>query len=192
MEAMSRPSPLELPCRFCYFQKRPAHNASTAGWHSRGHRWYISQSSQSVDPWHLGLPRDLPAGVRHFTWPQGAMSRRNGPTAAQPASSKVKYSKLPDSDDGYIDLQFKRPPPRVPYRAIALAAALFLIGSLLIIIGSLLLTGYIDTKYADRTWPVLTVGVLVFLPGVYHLRIAILAYRGTAGYSYDDIPDFSD
>ncbi|XP_075913629.1 transmembrane protein 230 isoform X8 [Petromyzon marinus] len=123
---------------------------------------------------------------------QGAMSRRNGPTAAQPASSKVKYSKLPDSDDGYIDLQFKRPPPRVPYRAIALAAALFLIGSLLIIIGSLLLTGYIDTKYADRTWPVLTVGVLVFLPGVYHLRIAILAYRGTAGYSYDDIPDFSD
>lgn len=38
--------------------------------------------------------------------------------------------------------QFKRSPPKVPYKAIALATVLFLIGSLLIIIGSLLLAGY--------------------------------------------------
>ncbi|KAL7392574.1 hypothetical protein ABVT39_026570 [Epinephelus coioides] len=57
-------------------------------------------------------------------------------------NSKVKYSRLATDDDGYIDLQFKKSPPKVPYKAIALAAVLFLIGSLLIIIGSLLLAGY--------------------------------------------------
>lgn len=40
--------------------------------------------------------------------------------------------------------QFKKSPPKVPYKAIALATVLFLIGSLLIIIGALLLAGYFE------------------------------------------------
>nr|XP_055228495.1 transmembrane protein 230 isoform X1 [Gorilla gorilla gorilla]XP_055228496.1 transmembrane protein 230 isoform X1 [Gorilla gorilla gorilla]XP_055228497.1 transmembrane protein 230 isoform X1 [Gorilla gorilla gorilla]XP_055228498.1 transmembrane protein 230 isoform X1 [Gorilla gorilla gorilla]XP_055228499.1 transmembrane protein 230 isoform X1 [Gorilla gorilla gorilla] len=59
-------------------------------------------------------------------------------------SSKVKYSRLSSTDDGYIDLQFKKTPPKIPYKAIALATVLFLIGAFLIIIGSLLLSGYIS------------------------------------------------
>ncbi|KAF6089605.1 transmembrane protein 230 [Phyllostomus discolor] len=59
-------------------------------------------------------------------------------------SSKVKYSRLSSTDDGYIDLQFKKSPPKIPYKAIALATVLFLIGTFLIIIGSLLLAGYIS------------------------------------------------
>ncbi|RXM32953.1 Transmembrane protein 230 [Acipenser ruthenus] len=78
----------------------------------------------------------------------------------------------------------------VPYKAIALATILFLIGSLLIIIGALLLSGYIDVTNHDRTWPVLIIGILVFLPGFYHLRIAYYASKGYRGYSYEDIPDF--
>ncbi|XP_018587121.1 transmembrane protein 230b [Scleropages formosus] len=107
-------------------------------------------------------------------------------------ASKVRYSKLVGSDDGYIDLQFKKSPPKVPYKAIALAAVLFLIGSVLIIIGALLLTGYIEVSHPDRTIPVLIIGILVFLPGFYHLRIAYYAWRGYHGYSYEDIPDFDD
>ncbi|XP_048845646.1 transmembrane protein 230-like [Brienomyrus brachyistius] len=107
-------------------------------------------------------------------------------------TSKVRYSKLPDSDDGYIDLQFKKTPPKVPYKAIALATVLFLIGSLLIVIGALLLAGYIEVTHPDRTVPVLIIGILVFLPGFYHLRIAYYAFRGYRGYSYEDIPDFDD
>lgn len=38
----------------------------------------------------------------------------------------------------------------------------------------------------------LIIGVLVFLPGFYHLRIAFYASKGYRGYSYDDIPDFDD
>lgn len=104
----------------------------------------------------------------------------------------VRYSRLPSDDDGYTDLQFKRSPPKVPYKAIALATLLFLIGSILIIIGALLLAGYFGGMHSDRTVPVLIIGILVFLPGFYHLRIAYYASKGYRGYSYDDIPDFDD
>ena len=45
---------------------------------------------------------------------------------------------------------------------------------------------------ADRAVPVLIIGILVFLPGFYHLRIAYYVSKGYRGYSYDDIPDFDD
>ncbi|XP_062854350.1 transmembrane protein 230b [Trichomycterus rosablanca] len=108
-------------------------------------------------------------------------------------SSQVRYSRLSSDDDGYIDLQFKRSPPKVPYKAITLAAVLFFIGTVLITIGSLLLAGYFEVQdHRERTIPVLIIGILVFIPGFYHLRIAYYAYKGYKGYSYDDIPDFDD
>ncbi|XP_051950866.1 transmembrane protein 230-like isoform X2 [Xyrauchen texanus] len=111
--------------------------------------------------------------------------------ARNTVNSGVKYSKLASNDDGYIDLQ--KSPPKVPYKAIALATGLFLIGSILIIIGALLLAGYFEVNdHRDRTIPVLIIGILVFLPGFYHLRIAYYASKGYRGYSYDDIPDFDD
>lgn len=42
--------------------------------------------------------------------------------------------------------QFKKPPPKIPYKAIALAIFLFLIGSLLIIFGALLLAEIIPVE----------------------------------------------
>ncbi|RLV85325.1 hypothetical protein DV515_00016081 [Chloebia gouldiae] len=75
--------------------------------------------------------------------PPGTMPSRTNLSAGIP-SSKVKYSKLSSTDDGYIDLQFKKSPPKIPYKAIALAVVLFMIGTFLIIIGALLLAGYIS------------------------------------------------
>ncbi|KAB0379579.1 hypothetical protein FD755_007363 [Muntiacus reevesi] len=98
-------------------------------------------------------------------------------------SSKVKYSRLSSTDDGYIDLQFKKSPPKIPYKAIALATVLFLIGAFLIIIGSLLLAGYISKGGADQAVPVLIIGILVFLPRFYHPRIAYYASKSYRGYS---------
>ncbi|XP_029212919.1 transmembrane protein 230-like [Acropora muricata] len=103
--------------------------------------------------------------------------------------SKVKYEKV-SPDDGYIDAQFIKPPPKVPWRAIFLATFLFSVGTVLLVIGSLLFTGYIDVKYADRTYPMLILGSLMFIPGFYHVRIAYYAWKGYRGYSFDDIPDF--
>lgn len=44
----------------------------------------------------------------------------------------------------FFSIQFKKSPPKIPYKAIALAIVLFMIGTFLIIIGALLLAGYIS------------------------------------------------
>ncbi|XP_063433585.1 transmembrane protein 230-like [Mytilus galloprovincialis] len=109
------------------------------------------------------------------------------------SGEEVKYHKLRRNvDDGFIDLQFQRPPPKIPYKAISLATVLFVIGTVLLVIGSMLLTGYIDAKYGDRTWPVIILGAIMFIPGAYHVRLACYAYKGYDGYSYDDIPEFDE
>lgn len=59
--------------------------------------------------------------------------------------------------------------------------------------GLLLLHLHVSSRQGtDRAIPVLIIGILVFLPGFYHLRIAYYASKGYRGYSYDDIPDFDD
>lgn len=68
------------------------------------------------------------------------------------SSSSVRYQKFTrsyTSSDGevYSSLQFAKPEGKVPWRAIRTAAVLFVIGSILIVVGSLLLAGYIDKKY---------------------------------------------
>ncbi|GFN78099.1 transmembrane protein 230-like [Plakobranchus ocellatus] len=107
-------------------------------------------------------------------------------------TSKYKRLSTPRTiaGDGFLDIQFEKPPPKIPYKAILLATALFVAGSALIIVGSLLLTGYINAKYADRTWPVMILGAIMFIPGAYHIRIAYYAYKGYEGFTYEDIPEF--
>eukprot|EP00112_Aurelia_sp_Birch-Aquarium-sp1_P006597 Seg1724.10 transcript_id=Seg1724.10/GoldUCD/mRNA.D3Y31 product="hypothetical protein" protein_id=Seg1724.10/GoldUCD/D3Y31 len=105
-------------------------------------------------------------------------------------SSSVRYHKVKTVDDGFVDAQFRKPPPKPPTKAILLAVFLFTLGTLLLVIGSLLFTGYIDVEYADRTYPMLILGSLLFIPGFYHVRIAYYAWRGYRGYSYEDIPAF--
>lgn len=48
----------------------------------------------------------------------------------------------------------------------------------------------IELQYSDRIWPIIILGTLMFIPGAYHMRVAILAYRKVPGYSFDDIPEF--
>lgn len=58
---------------------------------------------------------------------------------------KVKYPRLSSTDNGYMDLQFKKShPPKVPYKATVLGTVLFSIGTFLIIMDSLLLESYIS------------------------------------------------
>ncbi|KAH3788614.1 transmembrane protein 230-like [Dreissena polymorpha] len=104
--------------------------------------------------------------------------------------TSVRYHTMHYNGDNFTDLQFERPPPKFPAKAIALASMLFMVGSALLVIGALLITGHIDVKYGDRTWPVLILGSIMFIPGFYHVRIAYYAYKGYVGYSYDDIPEF--
>ena len=45
-------------------------------------------------------------------------------------------------------------------------------------------------KFGDRLWPMIIFGALMFIPGSYHVYLALNAYLGTPGYSFDDIPEF--
>jgi len=49
---------------------------------------------------------------------------------------------------------------------------------------------YLLFQYADRTWPLIILGIIMFVPGAYHVRIAYYAYRQYPGYSFDEIPEF--
>ena len=113
---------------------------------------------------------------------------RQRKSAAPVASSSA-------SDDGFIDEQFLLHPcstrNKIPYKAIGLAVFLFTLGTIMCVIGGLLLSGiYIDQKYNDRTWPVLCLGLIMFIPGFYHVRIAYYAWKRVPGYYYSDIPDW--
>ncbi|XP_075975720.1 transmembrane protein 230-like [Anticarsia gemmatalis] len=100
------------------------------------------------------------------------------------------YRLVSNDDSGFSDAQFDAPPLKVPWKAISLAAFLFIVGTALLIVGSLIVTGHIDTKYSDRLWPMIVLGCIMFLPGAYHIRIAYYAYKEYPGYSFADIPEF--
>uniref|UniRef100_A0A3P9BWV8 Transmembrane protein 230b n=2 Tax=Haplochromini TaxID=319058 RepID=A0A3P9BWV8_9CICH len=96
-------------------------------------------------------------------------------------NSKVRYSRLATDDDGYIDLQFKKSPPKVPYKAIALATILFLIGSLLIIIGALLLAGYFGVTVSNFLGHTFSCYILLLAIQCHHVKrinvFFLLAHR---------------
>ncbi|XP_011056243.1 PREDICTED: transmembrane protein 230 isoform X2 [Acromyrmex echinatior] len=94
----------------------------------------------------------------------------------------VDYTQLTETDNDFFDSQFVSPPIKIPWKAIMLAVLLFIGGTIMLIMGSLI--------YSDRIWPVIILGALMFIPGAYHMRVAILAYQKVPGYSFDDIPEF--
>lgn len=61
-------------------------------------------------------------------------------------SANVRYKRLKPDTDGFSDIQFRSPPPKIPWKAIFLATTLFLMGTFLIIIAALLIAGVIDSK----------------------------------------------
>lgn len=105
-----------------------------------------------------------------------------------------KYEELLSTDSGFIDAQFSNitnnTKQKIPWKSIILAGLLLIVGTVVLIIGILIVSGFINVKYADRMWPMIILGLLMFIPGAYHTFIAYYAYKRVPGYSFDDIPEF--
>ncbi|XP_043197914.1 transmembrane protein 230-like [Amphibalanus amphitrite] len=114
------------------------------------------------------------------------MRRRTG------SGSAAEYHRLTQIGDGeFSDQQYMVVRKPIPWKSIFLASFLFAIGTTLLVMGSLLVSGFlIDERYADRTWPLILLGLIMFIPGAYHVRVAYMAYFGYDGFSFDDIPSF--
>ncbi|KAL1490993.1 hypothetical protein ABEB36_011656 [Hypothenemus hampei] len=100
------------------------------------------------------------------------------------------YLKLPTRDNGFVDAQFQCPAQNIPWKAISLATLLLVIGTSLLVFGALAASGRINLEHSDRLWPMIIIGIIMFIPGAYHVRIAYYAYKEVPGYSFDDIPEF--
>mmetsp|Transcript_9160 Transcript_9160/g.26260 ORF Transcript_9160/g.26260 Transcript_9160/m.26260 type:complete len:97 (+) Transcript_9160:534-824(+) len=73
----------------------------------------------------------------------------------------------------------------VPWKPVAVAVGLLLVGSVLLSVG---LVQWL--WYPAGHWLALTIlGALAFLPGFYHTRIAFLAWRGYRGFSFSQLPN---
>ncbi|XP_054167240.1 transmembrane protein 230-like [Oppia nitens] len=80
---------------------------------------------------------------------------------------------------------------RIPWRAICLALFLLVFGTAIIVISILIyLRVIVNIKPNDGLLVLVLLGVIMFIPGFYHIRIAYYAYHRCYGYSFDDIPDF--
>lgn len=117
------------------------------------------------------------------------------PAVAMLDSVRRKYRKLRElqdecEDSGFSAEQFQQPETKIPYRAIGLAVVLLLIGSVALTLAVMSMTGYTDILPNEGPVVLLALGVLTFVPGFYHVRIAIYAFSQFPGYSFDDIPDF--
>lgn len=70
------------------------------------------------------------------------MSRRKPSTY-----SDVQYSQLDGVNGDFVDSQFRAPPPSsIPWKAITLALLLSLGGITLLVVGSLIISGNVDSK----------------------------------------------
>ncbi|CAG5117683.1 unnamed protein product [Candidula unifasciata] len=105
------------------------------------------------------------------------------------SKKRKKHSRRTIAGDGFADSQFESPPAKIPYKAIFIAIGLFVVGGILIIVGCLFLTGNIQIQHSGHTWPLLLVGILMFIPGAYYIRIAYYAYKGYDGFSYENMPE---
>lgn len=74
--------------------------------------------------------------------------------------------------------------PDKPYRKICMSICLTIIGICLFSGGMDLLVNNNDNGIA-----LIVLGILLLIPGCYHVNMAYRAYRGERGYTFDSIPE---
>lgn len=99
------------------------------------------------------------------------------------------------SPDEYHDDQFEDDTPvKVPVKSIFVAVVLLITGTIFLTFGTLMMTGVIRQGMgsAFRAMPLMVIGSIIFIPGLYNVRTAFYVWRGYPGYSYADIAGFGE
>lgn len=113
-------------------------------------------------------------------------ARRRKPTTTYRPTLASHAKQTPDEDsENETETESRGNPPWYP---IALAAFLFVVGSVLLLSSALLSAGVVRDRVGQGAAPMFIVGSLCFIPGFYNLRTALYAWRGGYGYTYSDIP----
>ncbi|KCV73342.1 hypothetical protein H696_00881 [Fonticula alba] len=118
-------------------------------------------------------------------------TRRGNYTPLRDLTAAGAAARSRTSNPDFIDAQFNRPNHQIPWKSVLVAIMLFVLGAILLTLASLLFTGHLgDAKHDDRIIPLFVLGSLVFIPGFYHVWIAVATWRGQSGYSWSQIPSF--
>lgn len=135
---------------------------------------------------------DDECGSDAFKSDHSKYSSSQSTTSSTFSETALKYRRLRNvyADSGFSDSQFQKVPTKIPWKAIALATFLFLGGTVALTMAILSLSGHIDGEPTDGPVVLLALGLLMFVPGFYHVRIAYYAFQEYDGYSFDDIPSF--
>lgn len=78
---------------------------------------------------------------------------------------------------------------KTPWKAILLAIFLFLVGTVLIIIGILIITRIVILDDKERGIPFLVLGSICFIPGAYYVYVIIQIAKKNPEYSFMDFPE---
>jgi len=121
----------------------------------------------------------------------GVKERKKLPKFSEFLRHRRNPARHKKENDDFLPEQFQVKCRPVPWKAIWYAIGLFVLGTAMLIAGCLIHTGHVDNeKYGDRLWPLIIFGALMFIPGSYHVYLAVNVFLGTPGYSFDDIPQF--
>uniref|UniRef100_A0A0D9WKC0 Uncharacterized protein n=1 Tax=Leersia perrieri TaxID=77586 RepID=A0A0D9WKC0_9ORYZ len=105
------------------------------------------------------------------------------------------YAPLPTDDrdeNDERDLRFSYTPKslrKIPWKSIALALFLLLLGSSLLFLSYFIFTAHMEGDNS-QAYGLLFLGILSFLPGFYETRVAYYSWRGAPGYTFASIPDY--
>ncbi|KAM7352921.1 transmembrane protein 230 [Cochliomyia hominivorax] len=116
------------------------------------------------------------------------MSRRRVNAGSYELLSNEEPEREPDQTDGFIDEQWVEPQRKFPWKTILFILFFFVAGATCLTFSILVSSGVFDEKYADRAWPLLILGILMFIPGGYYGYILLCIFLKRDGFTVEDIP----
>ncbi|XP_065356557.1 transmembrane protein 230 [Calliphora vicina] len=93
-----------------------------------------------------------------------------------------------DQPDGFVDEQWVEPERKFPWKTIIFILFFFVAGATCLTFSILVSSGVFNEKYADRAWPLLIMGILMFIPGGYYGYILLCIFLKRDGFTVEDIP----